>query len=113
MEINESNLAVLSGHLQKTLSPDGATRKSGILFFCSLCKLANNLDHYSGKLPSEYWEQPELPSPASQLSWQRQHWSEQHICELIRTVYLGSWNGEEKMRRKKMVRGRGNILMGE
>lgn len=29
MEINDANLAELLGHLQKTLSPDGATRKSG------------------------------------------------------------------------------------
>lgn len=29
MEINEANLTELLGHLQKTLSPDGATRKSG------------------------------------------------------------------------------------
>lgn len=30
MEINDANLAELLGHLQKTLSPDGAIRKSGI-----------------------------------------------------------------------------------
>jgi len=36
MEINESNLAVLSGHLQKTLSPDGATRKSAENFLQSI-----------------------------------------------------------------------------
>ena len=29
MEINDANLAELLGHLQKTLSPDGATRMSG------------------------------------------------------------------------------------
>ena len=29
MEINDANLTELLGHLQKTLSPDGVTRKSG------------------------------------------------------------------------------------
>ena len=29
MEINEANLTELLGYLQKTLSPDGAVRKSG------------------------------------------------------------------------------------
>lgn len=61
MEINDSNLTVLSGYLLQTLSPDAATRKTGKHRYSSTKTLAfMQFSFSSGEIPRAAGDQPEL-----------------------------------------------------